>query len=62
MRVGSPPIPALNPLLLTQAAHTAKQAAAHSSTSTEKPVEPPGRLPGGVTVRRTSPHTFDIRV
>jgi hypothetical protein len=62
MRIGALPLAIMTPLALTQAAHTAQQAAGHSSTTTDRPVEPPGRLPGGVSVRRTSAHTFDIRV
>ena len=36
--------------------------AAHQSTATDRPVDPPGALTDDTLIRRPSRHTFDIRV
>lgn len=58
MRIGVP-IPQIWTAHMAQAvAH----AASHSSTPTQQPVAPLNPAPDQITTRRTSSHTFDIRV
>ncbi len=61
MRVGpySPPMAYARAVQLSQ---TTCRVAAHRSSPTDRPVEPPDRLTGDTLIRRPSRHTFDIRV
>jgi len=60
MRIGPPAIPHWT-ALSAQLTQTVGQAAGHRSVSTERPVEPVNTVQD-TTLRRVSPHTFDIRV
>lgn len=62
MRIGSPAVPHWTAALSAQLTQTVGQAAGHRSVSTERPVEPVKTSQHSPTVRRVSPHTFDIRV
>lgn len=62
MRIAPPSIPRWNAGLSTQLTQTIGQTAAHRSVSTERPVEPANTVKDHTTLRRVSPHTFDIRV
>lgn len=61
MRIGSPAMPHWT-ALSAQLTQTVGQAAGHRSVSTERPVEPVSTVQDSTTLRRVSPHTFDIRV
>ena len=62
MRVGPPAIPHWNAVLSAQLTQTVGQAAGHRSVSTDRPVEPANTVKDHTTLRRVSPHTFDITV
>lgn len=62
MRIAPPAIPLWTAALSAQLSQTVGQAAGHRSASTERPVEPANSIKDHTTLRRVSPHTFDIRV
>jgi hypothetical protein len=62
MRIGPPAIHHWTAALSAQLTQTLGQAAGHRSVSTERPVEPANTIQDRTTLRRVSPHTFDIRV
>lgn len=62
MRIGPPAIPHWTAALSAQLTQTVCQAAGHRSVSTERPVEPVNTARDSTTLRRVSPHAFDIRV
>lgn len=62
MRIGPPATPHWTATLSAQLTQTLGQAAGHRSGSTERPVGPANTVKGHTTLRRVSPHTFDIRV
>lgn len=62
MRIGPPAMPYWTAAMAARLTQTVGQAAGHRSVSTERPVEPPKAVSDHTTLRRVSPHTFDIRV
>jgi hypothetical protein len=61
MRVGAPSTVAAYAWAV-QLSQMTSRIAAHQSTATDRPVDPPGALTGDTLVRRPSRHTFDTRV
>jgi len=61
MRVGASPSPVAHAWAI-QLSQMTGRVAAHQSSPTDRPVDPPGALNGDTLIRRTSGHTFDIRV
>ena len=61
MRVGPTPSPAAY-AWAAQLSQMTCRVAAHQSTATDRPVDPPGSLTNDTLIRRPSRHTFDIRV
>jgi hypothetical protein len=61
MRVGAPSNPAAHAWAV-QLSQMTGRVAAHQSTPTDRPVEPPQAISGDPGIRRPSRHTFDIRV
>lgn len=61
MRVGAP-TSATAHAWAVQLSQTTARVAAHQSTPTDRPVDPPGALTHDTLIRRPSGHTFDIRV
>lgn len=62
MRISSPSPPLFSSVRTAQMAQTVGQAGSHRSMPTEIAVEAASRVEQELTVRRTSSHTFDIRV
>jgi len=62
MRIAPPAMAHWTAALSAQLTHTVSQAAGNRSVSTERPVEPANTVQANTTLRRVSPHTFDIRV
>ena len=62
MRIGPPLASPRTAALAAQLTQTVSQAAGNRSSPTERPVEPVNALQDHMTLRRVSPHTFDIRV
>ena len=62
MRIGPPATHYWTAALSAQLTQTVGQAAGHRSSPTERPVEPANSIQDNTTMRRVSPHTFDIRV
>ena len=62
MRIGPPLVSPWAATLSAQLTQTVSQAAGNRSVSTERPVEPATTVQANTTLRRVSPHTFDIRV
>ena len=61
MRIG--PIPtAAGQGLAVQLSQMTGRVAAHQSSPTTRPVEPPGAIGDDTATRRPTRHTFDIRV
>lgn len=61
MRIG----PVTTPPGQSQATHFSQmtgRVAAHQSSPTDRPVEPPGAIIDDTATRRPTRHTFDIRV
>ena len=61
MRVSAPYNPSAHAWAV-QLAQMAGRVAAHQSTPTDRPVDPPGAITDDTLIRRPSRHTFDIRV
>ena len=61
MRVGASSNHAVHAWAL-QLSQMTGRVAAHQSTPTGRPVEPPQAISGDPVIRRPSRHTFDIRV
>jgi hypothetical protein len=61
MRVGASSNPAVHAWAL-QLSQMTSRVAAHQSTPTDRPVDPPGVIRDDAGIRRPSRHTFDIRV
>lgn len=62
MRIGPSPVSPWTAVLSAQLAQTVVQAASNRSSPTEQRVAPVNALQNDMTLRRASPHTFDIRV
>jgi hypothetical protein len=61
MRVGASSNPAVHAWAL-QLSQMTGRVAAHQSTPTDRPVDPPGVISDDAGTRRPSRHTFDIHV
>ncbi len=61
MKVGASPNPAIHAWDL-QLSQVTVRVAAHQSTPTDRPVDPPRSISDDAGIRRPSRHTFDIRV
>ena len=62
MRIGPPAIPHWTAALSAQLTQTVGHTAGYRSVSTERPAKPASTIQDNTTLRRVSPHTFDIRV
>jgi len=61
MKVGASSNPAIQAWAL-QLSQMTGRVAAHQSTPTDRPVDPPQSISDDAGIRRPSRHTFDIRV
>lgn len=61
MRIGPTSMPTAQPLAVQLSQMTCR-VAAHGSSPTTRPVEPPSAVTDDTVTRRPSRHTFDIRV
>lgn len=61
MRIGAPSIPTAQAWAV-QLSQVTGRVAAHQSTPTDRPVDPPKAITNDTVTRRPSRHTFDIRV